>query len=408
MKASRIYCCLKHLLSGLLLLPGLLMAASCTNSEDQSVESDARFLHSASKELTVGGYEAAYDLQLESFAGVEYTITILQEEPAWCWTSRQNQATEKQGVMTLSQRVEKLYVAANGSSQPRVATIRVAFDGGPTVELILTQGSYDHPAVYDKPWPELPAYKADDNCLTVTHYAEIRSGEEVRNYTLCFDTSLGYSIWCAYPLHRCYMQGGYHRTNDWQYDPKIPIEYQADLTLGSYRGYGWVRGHQVMSNHRYTAYSDELNAQTFYSTNIMPQDYDFNSGLWNEVEIACTQQSCADTLYCVTGAWGNQEYTTDKAGRRVAVPAYCFKAMLRTRNGRTGKRIAEITDPSELKAIAYWAPNSEEGNEGRPSDYTMPVAELESLIGICLFPMLDESVAEAVKQQNRPDEWGIR
>lgn len=390
---------------------GMLMCASCSTSEDlppQGYEPTARFLHGGGDALTVGGYEGEYDLQLEAMPNVGYHIEVLQQEPSWCWTSRQTKATEKSGSMTLNTRVEKLYVAHNLALEPRVATIRITFDEMAPITLTLTQGIYDRPALYDKQWAELPDYVDSDTRLTVTHYAEVSSGKRLRNYTLCYDTELGYAVWCAYPLHSCYMQGKYIRTDDWQYDPQIPIEYQTDLSLGSYRGYGWVRGHQVMSNHRYTTYSDELNAQTFYSTNIMPQDYGFNGGLWNEMEGICTKQACADTLYCVTGAWGSQGTTSDKAGKKITIPAHCFKAMLRTRSGKTGSRIDQITDPSSLKAIAYWAPNSEEGNTGKLSDFTISVAELEAKIGVRLFPMLDSSVAEAVKAQDNPADWGIR
>ncbi len=405
MKKIRIFRPLIRPLLGLV-LSGIWMVASCSTSEESAFSTNVQFLHSSSSQLTVGGYSAEYDLQLEAPAGMEYTITITQTEPSWCWTSRQSQTTEKRGVMTLSQRIEKIYVGENLLSEPRVAVIRITFEGGTTSELTLTQGIYDNPVTYDKPWPEVPAFERLENCLTVTHYAEVRSGVTLRNYTLCYDTALGYARWCAYPLHSCYMAGGYHRTDDWQYDPKIPVEHQANLSIGSYRG-EWVRGHQVMSNHRYTSYSDELNAQTFFSTNIMPQNYDFNSGLWNKVEAACTRQSCADTLYCVTGAWGSQGTTTDKAGKSITVPAYCFKAMLRTRDGKSGKRIAEITDPAELKAIAYWAPNNREGNQGKASDFTISVAELEELTGYRFFPMLHPTVVEEVKAQHKPSDWGI-
>lgn len=389
----------------------MLMCTSCSTEENSLPKGDhvsVCFPYGGGvSELRVGGYEAEYDIELVAGAGSGYLIEIEQQEPSWCWTSRQTKATEKSGVLALNRRVEKIYLASNMTVEPRVATIRVTIDEMPPVVLTLTQGVFDRPSLFYKPWAELPDYAPSENRITVTHYADIASGKRVRNYSLCFDTELGYAVWCAYPIHKCYMSGTYHRTDDWQYDPKIPIEYQTNLSLGSYRN-SWVRGHQVMSNHRYVSYSDELNAQTFYSTNIMPQHYDFNGGLWNDVEGACTKQACADTLYCVTGAWGSQGTTTDKAGKRITIPSHCYKAMLRTRSGSTGKSIDQITDPSQLKAIAYWAPNSADGNKGSASEYMISVAELEQKIGIRLFPMLDSSVEQAVKSQCNAAEWGIR
>ncbi len=150
-----------------------------------------------------------------------------------------------------------------------------------------------------------------------------------------------------------------------------------------------------------------MNAQTFYSTNIMPQNSTFNSGLWGSMEQVCTAQACSDTLYCVTGNWGTRGYATDQNGKRIAAPEYCFKVILRTRSGRTGKRIDQITDASQLKAIGYWAANASSSNSGNLRDYTVSVSEIERKTGFKFFPMLDEKIAEQVKAQNNPSDFGI-
>lgn len=81
--------------------------------------------------------------------------------------------------------------------------------------------------------------------------------------------------------------------------------------------------------------------------------------------------------------------------------------ILRTRSGRTGKRIDQITDASQLKAIGYWAANASSSNSGSLRDYTVSVAEIESKTGYKFFPMLDESIAAQVKAQNNPSDFGI-
>ena len=165
----------------------------------------------------------------------------------------------------------------------------------------------------------------------------------------------------------------------------MPTNQQADLDGRSYQG-GYIRGHQCMSNHRYVQASSEMNAQTFYSTNIMPQNSTFNSGLWGSMEQVCTAQACSDTLYCVTGNWGTRGYATDQNGKRIAAPEYCFKVILRTRSGRTGKRIDQITDASQLKAIGYWAANASSSNSGNLRDYTVSVSEIERKTGFKVLP----------------------
>lgn len=399
----------------LALLVVLLSMGGCgTTSDEPEPETNtmtAAFRISGTTSATVAGYASDPLIDLRAPLGTSYTLTITDGE-GWCWTSRLNQTTTTQGRMAAATQSAKIYLADNLTTKPRVAQIEVRFDKGESVRLTLTQSAYEKPEIYDRSWAELPDYQESASTMTVTHYAPLNASTTARNYTICFDTEKGYALWAAYPLHKCYMQGSYNRSNDWQYDPKIPIEYQPDLSRGSYAGSGsgWIRGHQVMSNHRYVSYSPELNAQTFYSTNIMPQNSAFNSGLWNELEFSCTNKGSTtgcDTLYCVTGAYGVQDWTSDKAGKKVAIPEYCFKAMLKARSTKNTTPVWMITDPKELMAIGYCAKNSSSSNQGKVSDYTMSIAELEELTGLKLFPMLHESVAAEVKAQHKPSDWNI-
>ena len=161
-----------------------------------------------------------------------------------------------------------------------------------------------------------------------------------------------------------------------------------------------------MSNHRYVPCSDELNRQTFYSTNIMPQNSDFNSGSWGSMESVASAQRCSDTLYIVTGTYGVRSWSQDKSGTKVAMPEYCWKVLLRTRTGRTGKRIDQITDASELKSVGYWAENSSASKNGL-KEYIVSVDYIEQQTGYKFFTMLDEAIADEVKSQNNPSDWGI-
>lgn len=334
------------------------LSVSCGSSEEgQGTSFGARFLESQNTSLEAPGYASDPRIVLSGTVGTSYTVTVT-EGGSWCWTSRNTHATSRSGSLVTTADVVYLYLAENDSGAARTATVRVAFDGGLEFDLTLSQPEYSIPAVMDHPWAELPAYKSIDNCTYVTHYAPISSTQpKARNFTICYDRSKRIALWVAYPIHACYMQGQYNRTDEWAFDPEIPEADQADLRSGSYRG-GGVRGHQCMSNHRYVPYSTLLNEQTFYSTNIMPQESAFNGGSWQDIENLATKKSCADTLYMVTGNYGVRSWSTDRSGTKVAMPEYCWKVLLRTKNGNTRKRIDEIHDASELIAIGFWAENS--------------------------------------------------
>lgn len=391
-----------------LLTLALMMGASC--SDEQGTDSTpvtATFRASGQNSYDAAGYVTDLVLDLTAPAGTEYTLSIM-EGGSWCWLSK-SQATTKRDKMAITTRSERLYLSENYGSE-REAQIEVAFSTGVTLGLTLRQASYDKPALYGKAWAELPDYVEQENTMTVTHYAEVAKDKSARNFTVNYDLEKCYANWIAYPLHSCYMQGTYNRSEDWNYDPKIPINYQANLRRGSYSGYGWVRGHQVMSNHRYVPHSEELNAQTFYSTNIMPQAYDFNGGNWLDMEERCTAiaKGMVDTLYIVTGAHGNQGYTTDKEGKRVVIPSHCYKVLLRSKSGKSRKPISDFTSAEDLMAIGYWAPNEDSSNDKSVSYWTCSVAEIEAKTGYRFFAMLPEAIADEVKQQHNPSAWGIR
>lgn len=86
-----------------------------------------------------------------------------------------------------------------------------------------------------------------------------------------------------------------------------------------------------------------MNKQTFYASNMTPQRGQFNQNMWAALEAKVRSYVCPDTLYVVTGCYfaNLDESTKDKAGNVCPVPTNYFKVLLRTRDGATGKRIAD-------------------------------------------------------------------
>lgn len=401
---------LKPITRVLLLVALIAVFARCGSSDEEQVGPatlSASFMDTETVALDAKGYANNPAIVLTGPVGTAYTVTVT-EGGKWCFTSRRTGATTVSGSLVTRADIVYIYLDENTTADSRHAELTVAFDGADPLVLTIDQATYFIPETLDHPWAELPAYVEDDDLMYVTHYAPLSSTKTARNYTICYDKTKRIANWVAYPVHSCYMQSGYTRLNTWAYDPDVPSAYQVDLTSGSYRG-GGIRGHQCMSYHRWSSYSTLINEQTYYSTNIMPQDYDFNSGSWNEMEdvVSNTGRSCADTLFQVTGNWGIRSWSTDRSGTKVAMPEYCWKVLLCTRSGRTGKRIDQITDASELKAIGFWAKNSSSSAEGL-KEYITSVSYIEQQTGYKFFTMLDDAIADEVKAQNNPSDWGIK
>jgi endonuclease G len=155
--------------------------------------------------------------------------------------------------------------------------------------------------------------------------------------------------------------------------------------------------------------------QTFYATNMTPQQSKFNQNKWGVLEGKVRNMTCADTLYVVTGAWFGGEHnnsidssTTDKSGNRCPTPTHYYKALLRTSKGNTGYRVDEVKDASQLRAIVFWLEHSNTGTDTTISaSDCITVDELERITGFDFFPMIDDSIEAAVESKSTPSLWGI-
>ncbi len=244
-------------------------------------------------------------------------------------------------------------------------------------------------------YPELPAQVSNSDYIYVSHNTQI-GNRKVRNFSLCFDKSKYAARWVAYPLHGCYRGSSgrtYESSDVWPYDPLIESSYQA-VGKGGYRGYN--RGHQIPSGDR-TANAD-MNKQTFYMSNMTPQTWNFNGGIWVDLENKLRNSyMCNDTLYVVTGAHWEEDYSL--AGGRYPVPTHYYKAVLRTRKGNSGKSVYQASR-EELKCIGFWLSHSATGSLTKA--YCVSVEDLERLTGFEFFPTIDVDKSECV-----PADWGF-
>ena len=281
---------------------------------------------------------------------------------------------------------------ANDSDTPREVTV-VLKGSGSEARATYTQAAksvapvagnhgYDI-APYD--WLELPAMKAGDGREVLVHSMEggkyvNKSRNGTRNFSCYWDYSEHMSLWVAYPLNNSLKGSGTGRTEAWGYDPLLPSSLQPNLSGGSYGG-GWTRGHQLPSADRQRSKAE--NATTYYSTNMTPQGYDFNTGIWVDLENNVRKYaSTADTLYVVTGAiWdGSNRWSPAKSGFPVKIPTHYFKALLYSgpssyASGTEGFMMAGFLLPHE-------------GYSGKFTNYRVSIDELEAQTGIDFFPAL--------------------
>lgn len=339
------------------------------------------------------------------------TFSVPEGTEQWCSASPDRGSGSRHNVMLL--------YAANTAEESRKTEIIVDFSDGERIVRPFIQGPASKQdttgtgggggtgggdtLVSDdvNHWMELPAIGKDGDCMYVAHHASL-NGRNVRNYSMYYDTENRIALWVAYPLCHDYMGSG--RTDDWDFDPKVPKEYQPVL-FGGWPEPGpngrFDRGHQIPSGSRNS--SEALNRQTFYFTNMTAQVSSFNQGVWASLEERVRgYASTCDTLYVVTGpvistvSDPDIDYTEDNSGNRVAVPKHYFKVLLR-RN---------ISSDSWY-SIGFWYDNEPYGRKQPQSSDLMSVSDIEELTGITFFTNLPEGVAASVKSQMDPGRWGF-
>lgn len=249
-------------------------------------------------------------------------------------------------------------------------------------------------------WGETPlitdADLANKNLKYITHYSGEKytncawAGEEIRNYSMLYDTDLKMAYWVAYPLCHWYLDGKAGRTNAWGYDKSFSYSLQPNMKDGLN---GYDRGHQIPSGDRQrNKNGTRMNQQTFFYTNMTAQvGKKMNQSIWQELESAVRDWSSAtDTLYVVTGAMPTTptdksiNYTKDNSGNNIAVPKYYFKALARKSGGN-------------FQTVAYKLENRDYPDRNYEVG-RMSVNELEELTGFNFFCDLP-GVTEEIENQ---------
>lgn len=386
----------KHLSGGLLWITSLICALSIVScqSNDETLGLSVRKNPVQSE---------AGDVFLEVTATGSWNLTASYPDPGQAeWLSFVN---AKEGIGNKSSII--LHFAENTANEPRKAIISV-HSGKQTRSLELIQqgsggtGGGEHGSHGAKSarfrWMELPVTDPDDGYEFFVHNMKI-GATPTRNYSFYWDYDHKVSLWVAYPLNPWNIGTYRKRTDAWSYDPLLPEDKQA--YIGSAYGGGWSRGHQIPSADRLGTYDN--NAMTFYSTNMTPQDYEFNGGIWAKLE-GSVRNLCkkSDTLYVVTGCvlGSNPSIIRDRNGKTIAVPIAYYKALL------FYSKKSSLAKYSHYSGCGVYMEHSSK-LAGSPKDYTMTIKELEQKTGIDFFANLPSIVGKDVaeKIETQAPDW---
>ena len=217
-----------------------------------------------------------------------------------------------------------------------------------------------------------------------------------RNYSFLYDYSTYASLWVAYPLAPSDLTGTEYSHSKWTKYDEIGADYQVDLS-SSYGVYyegtnPYSRGHQVPDADRDHTTATML-SQTYLSINSTPQiQNSFNGGIWSTLEGAIRSEvsDYGDTIYIVTGPVfrkvGGKEnitYITNSGdNKRVPVPNYYYKVLLKYKNGTAS-------------AVGFWFEHKTYSDSY--TNYAVSVDQIEQWTGWDFFVNLPDDIESAAE-----------
>lgn len=212
---------------------------------------------------------------------------------------------------------------------------------------------------------------------------------EHTGYTVSYHPYWYIPNWVAYELTDAEVDGLEERSNHFVPDPLVKGD---PVVTKDYSNSGYDRGHMAPAADM--KWSEQAMKESFYMTNMCPQNHSCNAGDRKDLEefgrdLARKYKS----IYICCGPIVTDTTTTIGLYHRIVVPQSFFKAFLRQKvNG-------------EWTCIGFIMPNAP-GN--RPlMTYMASVDDVEQQIGIDLFYQLPDSIEDSIEKDFNISDWTL-
>lgn len=208
-------------------------------------------------------------------------------------------------------------------------------------------------------------------------------------YTLSYNYRHRIPNWVAWELTRHEVGGTVPRASGFKPDPLVKGTQADDA---DYRNSGWDRGHMAPAADM--KWSSQAMRESFYLSNVCPQNQNLNRGDWKDLE----------------------ELEREVAQRYGNVWIVCGPIIGEARNGRIGSSRATVPDAfykvmpichnGRYESIGFIFKN--EAGSHKLSYYTRTVDQIEEITGLDFFPQLPDSIEAEVESRKDHRPWRIQ
>lgn len=210
-------------------------------------------------------------------------------------------------------------------------------------------------------------------------------------HTLSYNNETRLPNWVAYELTREEARGENPRKDKFARDPQAK---GAQGDKEDYRNSGWDRGHMAPAGDM--KWSIKAMDESYYFTNICPQNHELNTGDWKELEEKCRYWAEKfGSLYIVCGPIVTDNTHGKLGDNEIVIPDKFFKVLLTRKDGEWhGTGFIFHNPPKRNSRLSTRPPVN------RPLEsYLVTIDEVEAVTGLDFFHKLPDSVEKEVEQQ---------
>lgn len=221
--------------------------------------------------------------------------------------------------------------------------------------------------------PEWPAVGNESNVVSYT------------GFSLLYDETHEQARWVAYELTNAETVKRADRSNHFKEDPAISTRSASDE---DYSHSGYDRGHLAPASDM--GWSTKSMDESFYYSNMSPQNPSFNRGIWKKLETQVRNWAQShNAIYVVTGPV-LKEGLPSIGPNRVSVPEYYYKVIL------------DSQEP-DSHGIGFILPN--EPSKLPISAFAVTIDSVEKVTGLDFFPALPKGSQTTLEGTNCFECW---
>jgi endonuclease G, mitochondrial len=220
---------------------------------------------------------------------------------------------------------------------------------------------------------------------------KLTNGDELIShigYTLAYNEYNEEADWVVYELTASEVHSQRKRTDNFKQDPDVKTGSATSL---DYLHSGYDRGHLAPAADM--KWSDQAMKESFYMSNMTPQEPDFNRGIWENLEEQVRNWAVSDQeIFVITGPvfYKPSSERNYIGANKVAVPDAFFKIILDEK-------------PHDFKVIAFMIPN--DGSYLSLWNFTTSISTVEKKTGLDFFPQLPDSIENMLEGTDYSNLW---